>query len=90
MLFIFRYFFHIEVGYIFTAIMTILLSVISIFGDLAASVVKRQNGIKDFGNLLPGTGGVMDRFDSSMFVIPLLYITVQTLINYNLGHFIFN
>ncbi|MBQ3519525.1 MAG: phosphatidate cytidylyltransferase [Clostridia bacterium] len=86
---VFRHFFHIEVGYIFTAVMTIILSVISIFGDLAASVIKRQNGIKDFGNLLPGTGGVMDRFDSSMFVIPLLYITVSTLIEYDLGHFIF-
>ncbi len=89
MLAVFRHFFHLEVGYAFTFIMALILSVISIFGDLAASVIKRQSGIKDFGNLLPGTGGVMDRFDSSMFVIPLLYITVSTLIEYDLGHFIF-
>ncbi len=86
---VFRHFFHLQVGYIFIFIIAVILSVISIFGDLAASVIKRQNGIKDFGNLLPGTGGVMDRFDSSLFVIPLLYITVDSLIKYNLGHLIF-
>ncbi len=52
---------------------SVLLSVISIFGDLAASTIKRHHGIKDFGNLLPGHGGVMDRFDSSCFVFPALY-----------------
>lgn len=86
---VFRHFFQIEVGYVFTAVMSVLLSVISIFGDLAASVIKRQNGIKDFGNLLPGTGGVMDRFDSSLFVIPLTFVIVSMLVKYGAGHFIF-
>ena len=54
-------------------ISSVLLSVISIFGDLAASTIKRNHGIKDFGNLLPGHGGIMDRFDSSCFVFPALY-----------------
>lgn len=54
-------------------ISSVLLSVISIFGDLAASTIKRSHGIKDFGNLLPGHGGIMDRFDSSCFVFPTLY-----------------
>ena len=49
------------------------LSVMSIFGDLSASVIKRKHSIKDFGNILPGHGGVMDRFDSCLFVLPLLY-----------------
>ena len=43
------------------------------FGDLAASVLKRNVGIKDYSNLLPGHGGIMDRFDSIVFVVPVLY-----------------
>ncbi len=49
------------------------LSVISMFGDLAASVLKRNVGIKDYSNLLPGHGGIVDRFDSCLFVLPVLF-----------------
>ena len=52
------------------------LSVISMFGDLAASTIKRHSGIKDFGNILPGHGGAMDRFDSSVFVFAALYAEI--------------
>jgi len=49
-------------------------SVISQIGDLAASAIKRNTGIKDYGKLIPGHGGIMDRFDSVIFVSPGVYI----------------
>lgn len=57
-------------------IISVILSVISMFGDLSASVIKRNHGVKDFGKLLPGHGGIMDRADSLLFVLPSLYIAV--------------
>ncbi len=58
-------------------LITVVLAVISMFGDLSASVIKRNYGAKDFGKLIPGHGGVMDRFDSCIFVLPALYFIVR-------------
>jgi phosphatidate cytidylyltransferase len=53
------------------------LAVVGTIGDLSASVLKRQCGIKDYGNIMPGHGGLMDRFDSVIFVAPCLYAFIQ-------------
>ena len=50
-------------------------AIVSEVGDLAASWIKRRAGIKDFGKIFPGHGGIMDRLDSIMFVLPVIYLT---------------
>jgi len=55
------------------AIIGLVAGIISQFGDLCASIIKREHGIKDFGKIMPGHGGVMDRFDSLIFVAPAVY-----------------
>lgn len=49
-------------------------SIVSQIGDLCASAVKRNREIKDYGSLIPGHGGILDRFDSVIFVAPIIYI----------------
>lgn len=63
------------------AIITIPISFLGMMGDLSASVIKRNYGIKDFGKLFPGHGGVMDRFDSALFTFSALYAIVLTYVN---------
>ena len=71
---IMQIFFDFKVYYLYALIYGLLGSLVGIFGDLCFSVVKRQTGIKDYGNLIPGHGGILDRFDSMMMVAPLVEV----------------
>ena len=72
----------VQVNYIFLAILAAIVSVISQFGDLVASYIKREREIKDFGFIFPGHGGVLDRFDSVIAVAPSIYFTTLLLSDY--------
>ena len=61
------------------ALVTPFATLLGVLGDLSASVIKRQYGIKDFGNIMPGHGGAMDRFDSVLFISPLFYFIFNIL-----------
>lgn len=60
----------------FAAILGAVGALISMIGDLAASGVKRDYGIKDYGKLIPGHGGIMDRFDSVIVAAPVIFIGI--------------
>jgi phosphatidate cytidylyltransferase len=55
-------------------------SAVSEIGDLAASAIKRDHKIKDYGNCIPGHGGIMDRFDSVIFTTPIIYFLAELLV----------
>ncbi len=62
-----------SLNYILLFICGMLCALLGLVGDLSASLIKRQTGIKDYGNIMPGHGGVMDRFDSVIIVAPFMY-----------------
>lgn len=66
-------FFSLNIGYLSITIIGIILSIIGQIGDFAASSIKRYVGIKDFSNLIPGHGGMLDRIDSVIFIAPFAY-----------------
>lgn len=69
-----------ELNIVFMAFIGILVSIISQIGDLAASSIKRYCGVKDFGNIMPGHGGALDRFDSVIMIAPFIYMLFQFVI----------
>ena len=71
--------FDLKVNYLLLALYGALGSVVSQLGDLSFSYIKREYGIKDFGNIFPGHGGVLDRFDSVIFCAPLVELLLHTL-----------
>ena len=71
--------FHFQVNYIFVVLYGILGAGASMLGDLSFSVIKRQAKIKDYGTLLPGHGGILDRFDSTTIVAPLVEALLLTI-----------
>ena len=71
--------FQSEADYLRLALYGALGSVASQLGDLSFSYIKREYGIKDFGNIFPGHGGVLDRFDSVIFCAPLIELMIHVL-----------
>ena len=82
---VFHFITDVEVNYYFLAVYGILGGVITEVGDLAFSYVKRNRKIKDFGHILPGHGGVLDRFDSVIFCAPLIELLIQWLPAFSKG-----
>ncbi len=67
-------YFNFNLSYMYMTFVAILLSLIGQLGDFAASSIKRYAGIKDYSNLIPGHGGLLDRIDSVIFIAPITYI----------------
>ena len=68
--------------YVIIALLGCVAAVLGIYGDLFASVVKRQCGIKDYGTIFPGHGGILDRFDSVMFIAPFVTMVITAVFYY--------
>lgn len=68
---------HVSYGWIL--LLAMMCAPLSVVGDLFASVIKRRCGVKDYGKLFPGHGGIMDRFDSLLFVAPVVYLAARAI-----------
>ena len=68
---------EINVNYVVAVLFSLVASCLAIIGDLVASLIKRQVDIKDFGNIMPGHGGLMDRCDSVLLVAPVMMLVLR-------------
>lgn len=63
-----------EISFVHWAVIAVMVCVFGTIGDLVESMLKRQAGVKDSGKIMPGHGGILDRFDSLLFVSPFVYV----------------
>lgn len=78
-----RFFFHLDTVKLWMVVVfSIVLAILGMCGDLSASVIKRNFGEKDFGNLFPGHGGVLDRIDSFLVTMPALYVIIEIMLGF--------
>jgi len=74
--FIIQAYFGLKISFTALALLGLICGVVSQIGDWSASAIKRYVNVKDFGNIMPGHGGVLDRFDSILFVAPAVYFVL--------------
>ncbi|MBQ8923941.1 MAG: phosphatidate cytidylyltransferase [Lachnospiraceae bacterium] len=75
-----KYVYDIKNSILVFAIIGLLGAVVAVIGDLTASAIKRNNDIKDYSKLIPGHGGILDRFDSIIFTAPVIYYLIMLMI----------